>query len=80
MEFPLRIAYNMAEKKVGCVLLQGMCGGDLSGGEVSRYFGSDTWELSPTKLKVFTINNQEEFDKVVEITNNAHKNKDDDTV
>lgn len=59
----------MAHKKVGCVLLQEICGGDLSGGEISRHFHPESWELSSTKLKVYTINNQEEFDKVVEITN-----------
>lgn len=72
--FPLRISYNMEEKNVGCVLLQQICGGDLNGSQISQYFDSGTWELSPTKLKVYTINNQEEFDKVVEITNKAHKN------
>lgn len=80
MNFPLTISYNMEDKKVGCVLLQGITGGELSGGDISRHFHSNAWELSPKKLKLFTINNQEEFDKVVEITNKAHKKDEHKTV
>lgn len=75
MTFPCNIAYNMEEKKVGCVLLQQICGGDLTGGDVSRYFESDTWELSPKKLKLYRINNKDEFDAIVKLTNDAHKSK-----
>lgn len=62
----------MEEKKVGCVLLQGICGGDLSGSQVSQFFNNEAWELSPSKLKLYTLKSQKEFDHVVKITNEAH--------
>lgn len=68
----MTLAYNMDDKKIGCVLLQAAMGTTLSGSEVSRYFNPEGWELSPTKLKVYTIDTQEEFDLVVAITNRNH--------
>lgn len=71
MEFPLTIAYNMEEKKVGCALLQPALGASFTG--VSRYFDCDTWDLSPSKLKLYTVKNKEEMNKIISLTHNAHK-------
>lgn len=72
MKFPLNIVYNIKDKKVGCVLLQPLLGGDLSGGDVSRHFKPNTWELSPEKCKLYRVNNKKEFERIVEMTNEAH--------
>lgn len=70
MEFPLTIAYNMAEKKVGCVLLQPALGATF--GLVSSLFDSKTWDLSPSKLKVYTVKSKEEMNQIIAITHKAH--------
>jgi len=69
LQFPMIIAYNMEEKKIGCALIQPMLGATITGGDVSFYFDTDRWELSPSKCKVYTIRNQEQFDSVVKLTN-----------
>jgi len=73
MEFPCTIAYNMEDKKVGCVLLQPILGSSIESGVVPANFDTESWDLSPTKLKLYVLNSQEEFDKVVAITKNARK-------
>lgn len=75
MNFPLIIAYNMPDKKIGCALLQPLLGGTLSGGDLSVHFETDQWEMSPEKCKLFTINTEEEFQKVKEITSFYNKPK-----
>ena len=73
MEFPITIAYNMAEKKIGCVLLQTLLGSTFPPGNVSALFDADEWELSPSKCKLYTIKNQQEFDLMVKITHENNK-------
>lgn len=73
MDFPLTIAYNMADKKVGCVLLQPIMGASFPGSMVAAHFDSHTWELSPNKLDVYTVNTPEELQRIVSLTHQAHK-------
>lgn len=68
IQFPVIIAYNMAEKKIGCVLTQAAMGATISGGQVSFHFSPEFWELNPTKCSLYSINSQEEFDLMVNIT------------
>lgn len=71
LEFPLTIAYNMEGRKVGCALIQPSLGATFSGGDVSLYFNTDRWELNPGDCKLYTVNSQAEFDKIVSITNGS---------
>jgi len=73
LEFPLTVAYNKEDKKIGCVLLQPAMGATLPSGVVSSLFDTDSWELSPVKLKLYTLHNQEQFDLMVKITKEARK-------
>jgi len=69
MKFPTTIAYNKTDMKVGCVLLQAALGAKLPTETISRYFDGHRWELDPSKCKLFTLYNQEEFDRVIKLTN-----------
>lgn len=68
MNFPLTVAYNMEDKKIGCPLWQAALGATFSGDDVSLFFETHLWELSPDKLQLFEIRNQQEFDIMVKIT------------
>lgn len=70
MEFPLTIAYNMEEKKVGCVLLQPALGTSFKA--TAQLFDAEMWDLSPTKLKVYTVKNKEEMNRIIQITYQHH--------
>lgn len=68
MEFPITIAYNMKDKKVGCVLLQPLLGATCPTGIISAFFDNSVWDLSPKNMSLYTIRSKEEFNKVVEVT------------
>lgn len=68
MQFPVSIAYNMQDKKIGCPLMQAALGATISGGDVTLIFETSEWELSPQNLALFEIRSQEEFDLMIEIT------------
>ena len=68
MNFPLTIAYNISERKVGCVLVQTLMGSTFIPGDVSLYFETSRWELSVSKCKLFVIRTQEEFNQVIKVT------------
>lgn len=73
LEFPLTIAYNMKDKKIGCVLLQPAMGATLPSRVITNIFDTDCWELSSSKLKLYNIRSQQEFDFMVELTKDARK-------
>ncbi len=75
MEFPITVAYNMRDKKIGCVLLQTLMGSTFPPGKVSSLFDASEWELSLDKCGLFTIKSQVEFDFMVRITHEAHEKK-----
>lgn len=77
MKFPITVAYNMQDKKIGCVLVQSVLGSTFSGGELSSIFDTNEWELDPSKCKLYTINSQVEFDFMVTITHEAHEKSND---
>jgi len=68
MKFPMTIAYNMADKKVGCVLAQAVCGATLSGGQVTEHFDGNRWELNPANCKLYTLFSRAEFDRALNLT------------
>ena len=72
MEIRITIAYNMEEQKIGCVLLQPVMG-TIPSGQIAQNFGTGTWELNPSKVKLYTVKNEEEWEKIIQITNSAHK-------
>lgn len=80
MKFPLTIAYNMTEKKIGCALAQPILGATFSGGEVTANFDTDRWELNPAKCQLYKVNNKQEFDRIVEITHAAGRKKKSKTI
>lgn len=73
LNFPISVAYNMKDKKIGCVLTQAALGATLSGGALSFHFDAKYWELNPTKCKLYKIGTQKEFDFMVQITEDSHK-------
>lgn len=75
LQFPVVVAYNMREKKIGCVLAQAALGATLSGRQVSFHFDEKYWELNPTKCQLYTVNSQLEFDFMIRITKENHEDK-----
>lgn len=75
LQFPLSVAYNIREKKVGCVIAQAALGATLSGGQVSLYFDDRYWELNPTKCQLYIINSQTEFDFMIQTTKDWYENQ-----
>lgn len=72
INFPIIVAYNMKDKKVGCALIQAALGSTLSGADLGLYFDAILWELDPLKCELFTVNSQVEFDFMVRITREAN--------
>lgn len=68
MNFPLTIAYNIEDKKVGCVLMQSILGASFPSNAVGLYFKTEVWDLSPAKLKLYTITDEHQFNKLITIT------------
>lgn len=73
MTFPIIIAYNKTDYKIGCALVQSLLGGTISGGDVAFHFDTDDWELDISKCKLYTLHNQGEFDGVKLLTSSARK-------
>lgn len=71
MKFPVTVAYNTAERKIGCPLVQAFFHADLINGAAP--VDTDRWELNPSKCEVYQINNQEEFDNMIKITKGERK-------
>lgn len=69
MDFPLTIAYNIEDKKVGCVLMQSMLGASFPSNKVGLYFKTEVWDLSPQKLKLYVLSDEDQFNRLVKITN-----------
>lgn len=73
--FPIIIAYDKKQMKPGCALLQPIYGGTIDSFNL-QMFGVDNWILAPTDdMKPYTLNNQEELDKVIELTKQNSKCK-----
>jgi hypothetical protein len=69
-QYPMLIAYDMAKKQIGCVLLQVGFGGTIDNFSLAKF---NNWLVAPTdNLKLYTIHNQEELTKAIELTNKAH--------
>lgn len=75
IQFPVIIAYNIKEKKVGCPLVQPALGATLSGGQVGFYFDTIYWELNPTECQLYTVNSQIEFDFMIRVTKDNYEDK-----
>ena len=71
IEYPFTIAYNIEEKKVGCVLLQTIMGATFPSGEVVCHFDTESWELNPSKCKLYNVRWKEEFDFLKKATEQA---------
>jgi len=67
-EFPIVIAYDMEEKKIGCALIQAGMGGTISTFDLQR-FGVENWLLAPTsKMELYKIRNEDELEIAIEVT------------
>lgn len=66
------IAYDLGQRRPGCVIVQAALGG--SPGLVGRYFPSETWLLSPTnEMRVYPIEDEARLEQVLEVTMLAHE-------
>ena len=75
-EFPCYFAYDKTLNKVGCVLLQALYTMTNITSMNLCNFDEENWLLSPTKnLQVYGVNNQEDLEKVIEMTKLANKNE-----
>lgn len=71
-DFPITVAYNMRDKKIGCVLIQAAMGATISRSWVALTFKTELWELGANKCQLYTINSQTELDFMVRITKEAN--------
>lgn len=75
IKFPIIVAYNMKEKKVGCALIQAALGSTFSGGDVTFYFDTLYWEMNPSKCQLYQVRSQTEFDLMLRLTKEEYENK-----
>lgn len=73
IKFPAILAYNMPEKKVACVLIQPAMGGTIPTGCIGFLFHPDTWELDPSKCKLYTVENMDQLRRISNLTNLHHQ-------
>jgi hypothetical protein len=72
------VAYDMKQKKVGCVLIQSLFGGVVpTGGALegnpASHFDNKSWLLAPTPdTKLYEIATKEEFEALVRTTDAIH--------
>lgn len=71
MQYPFTIAYNYEEGKVGCVLLQPAMGTTFT--QTTRYFDPSDWELSPSKLKIYTVRDERTWNSILSYTRIKHE-------
>lgn len=65
-------AFDIKKRKVGCALLQAAFGGNINNFDLQR-FGLNNWTTTPTPdLKLYTVANQEELDKIINICVNVN--------
>jgi len=68
INYPVTIAYNMADKKIACVLIQAAMAATIPASWVSATFSPDIWELNPSKCRLYTINSEQELDLMIRLT------------
>lgn len=74
--FPCYFAYDKTLNKVGCVLIQSLYTSTNITSMNLCNFNEDNWLLSPTpNLQIYVVNNQEDLERVIEMTKNANKNE-----
>jgi len=67
---PTKLLVDKEEMKVGCVILQSMCGGDRN---IAMSINTNRWFTEPTKnMKLYTIQ-EDEIEDVINIFNNHGK-------
>lgn len=69
----ITFAYDVTKKKVGCALIQAAFGATIDNFNLQK-FDEKNWLLAPTDdLKMYSVKDQEELDKVIKITKDANK-------
>jgi hypothetical protein len=66
--FPVTLAYNMQDKKIGCVLIQSVMGATIPNSWVSFNFSTEYWELNAGKCQLYTCRSKEELQAVISVT------------
>lgn len=68
IDYPVAVAYNMQDKKIGCPLAQAALGATIQTSWVSFNFDAKYWELNPSKCSLYKINSEIELDFMKQIT------------
>jgi len=67
-----RIAFNVVDRKVGCVLVQAAARSTVPSGLFNRLFPSETWDVGSEHLKVY-LATREQLYKLATIARDAAK-------
>ena len=61
----MKIAFNIEEMRPGCALLQAAFGGEMG---IANRFPVETWDLNPTKLQLYEVNNAQLEELIIKST------------